>query len=101
MELVMKTKEEILEILNGLKQDIKATYKVRELGLFGSVVRDEQKQFSDIDILVDFDENASLFDLIGLNRFLEEKLDEKVDVISKRSLRKEISDSVLKETISL
>lgn len=97
----MKTKEEILEILNGLKQDIKATYKVRELGLFGSVVRDEQKQFSDIDILVDFDENASLFDLIGLNRFLEEKLDEKVDVISKRSLRKEISDSVLKETISL
>ena len=56
---------------------------------------------SDLDLLVDFDEGANLFDLVGLQQFLEEKLGCKVDLVSRRSLRAELRTSVLNEMISL
>lgn len=52
-------------------------YKVREIGVFGSVVRGEQSKESDIDVLVDFQEDADLLDLVGLGLFLEERLGRK------------------------
>ncbi|MCK9419623.1 MAG: nucleotidyltransferase family protein [Nitrospirae bacterium] len=94
----MKNKEEIIKSIKALHRELK-TYKVREIGVFGSVVRGEQKQASDIDVLVDFEDNADLFDLVGLGLFLEEKLGQKVDVVPRRALRKEIRDSVLKEVV--
>jgi predicted nucleotidyltransferase len=92
---VMKNKEDIMKALHG---GLKA-YKVREIGVFGSVVRGEQKHASDIDVLVDFEDNADLFDLVGLGLFLEEKPGQKVDVVPRRALRKEIRDFVLKEVV--
>lgn len=97
----MNTRENILKTLRELKQEIRTHYKVREMEVFGSVVRNEQTETSDIDVLVDFEENASLFDLVGLGLFLEEKLNQKVDVVSKRALRKEIRDSILTEAITV
>jgi len=97
----MNTRENILKTLRELKQEIRTHYKVREMEVFGSVVRDEQTETSDIDVLVDFEENASLFDLVGLGLFLEEKLNQKVDVVSKKALRKEIRDSILTEAITV
>lgn len=94
----MKNKEEIIKSIKALHGELKK-YKVREIGVFGSVVRGEQKQASDIDVLVDFEDNADLFDLVGLGLFLEERLGRKVDVVPKRALRKEIRDSVLKEVV--
>ncbi len=94
----MKSKEEILNIIKALHGDIKK-YKVREIGLFGSFVRGDQKLTSDVDVLVDFEDNADLFDLVGLGLFLEEKLGQKVDVVPRRALRKELRDSVLKEVV--
>ncbi len=91
-------KEEIVKSIKALHNELKK-YKVREIGVFGSVVRGEQKQESDIDVLVDFEENADLFDFVGLGLFLEEKLGRKVDVVPKRALRNEIRDSVLKEVV--
>lgn len=72
-----------------------------EIGIFGSIIREEGKDTSDIDLLVDFKEDADLFDLIGLALFLEEKLHRRVDIVSKRALRKEIKNSALKEVITL
>lgn len=97
----MKSKEEILRALKGLQVEIKRKYKVREIGVFGSVVRGEQKTTSDIDVLVDFEDNADLFDLVGLGLFLEERLGQKVDVVPMRALRKEIKETVLKEVVHL
>ncbi|KCZ72783.1 putative nucleotidyltransferase [Candidatus Methanoperedens nitroreducens] len=51
----MKTLEEIRDILHKHKEELQQKYKVTEIGLFGSVVRGEQKEISDIDILVDFE----------------------------------------------
>jgi len=97
----MKNKEEILRTLKGLQAEIKTKYKVREIGVFGSVVRGEQKTTSDIDVLADFEDNADLFDLVGLGLFLEERLGQKVDVVPVRALRKEIKETVLKEVVNL
>ena len=97
----MKNKEEILKTLKGLQAEIKTKYKVREMGVFGSVVRGEQKTTSDIDVLADFEDDADLFDLVGLGLFLEERLGQKVDVVPVRALRKEIKETVLKEVVHL
>jgi len=97
----MKNKNEILKTLEGLKEKLKGKYKVRSIGVFGSVIRGEQNETSDIDILVEFEDDADLFDLMGIELFLEEKLNQKVDVISKRALREEIREVVLKEVAYL
>ncbi len=97
----MKSFDEVRDILVGCKEDLCRRYRVRGIELFGSYVRGEQKRESDIDLLVDFEEDADLFDLTGLALFLEEKLGERVDVISKRALRKEIREGVLKEVVSV
>lgn len=92
-------KEEILSILKNLKSEIKTKYRVKNLGLFGSYVKKEQKETSDIDILVEFEEDADLFHLIGLSLFLEENFNIKVDVVSKSALKKELRDNILQEVI--
>jgi hypothetical protein len=50
----MKTIDEIKGILKEHKKEVSQKYKVREIGIFGSFVRGEQKKRSDIDILVEF-----------------------------------------------
>lgn len=89
------------KILVGCKEELRKKFKVKEINLFGSIIRGEQRKKSDIDILVDFEEGADLFDLVGLALYLEKKLGQKVDVVPKRALRKEIKSSVLKEAIPL
>lgn len=92
-------KEEILSILKNLKSEIKTKYRVKNLGLFGSYVKKEQKEAIDIDILVEFDEDADLLHLIGLSLFLEENFNIKVDVVSKSALKKELRDNILQEVV--
>lgn len=92
---------DLLAKLRELKHEIVTLYKAREIGLFGSFVREEQDAGSDIDLLVEFDEEADLFDLVGLALFLEEKLQRKVDVVPKSALRAEIRDSVLREVVTV
>ncbi len=72
---------------------------VRALSLFGSLARQEQAPSSDVDLLVDFAEGATLFDLVGLGLFLEEKLGCPVDVVPRRALRREIRDEALKKAV--
>jgi predicted nucleotidyltransferase len=95
----MSSKDEALKTIRSLQSEL-IRFKVRNIGLFGSVVRGEQKQSSDIDVLVDFADDADLFDFVGLGLFLEEKLGQKVDVVPKKSLRKELRDRVLKEVVT-
>ncbi len=96
---MVKSKEEILTILKKLKNELKSKYKIKNIGLFGSYVNNKQKEASDIDILVEFEENADLFHYIGLSLFLEEYFNKKVDVISKFALKKELREHILQEAI--
>ena len=91
--------EDLLVRLGALKPEMAAQYKVREIGLFGSFVRGEQGGGSDVDVLVDFEEGADLFDLVGLALFLEEELQREVDVVPRRALRAELRETVLREVV--
>ena len=95
----MLNKENILKKLTKLKPDLYNKYKVKELGLFGSYANGEPQEFSDIDILADFDEGADLFDLIGLSLFLEDEFKCKVDIVTRNALREELKEDILKTVI--
>ncbi len=91
--------EDIMTKLKELKPVIAARYKVREIGLFGSFVRGEQEVSSDIDLLVEFEDNADLFDWVGLALYLEEIFQRQVDVVSRKALRSELRESVLQQIV--
>jgi predicted nucleotidyltransferase len=97
----MNQKEQVLELLRVLKPEMANRFKVKEMALFGSFVRSEENSASDIDLVVEFEEKADLFDLVALGQFLEERLGRKVDLGTKGSLRKEIRDEVFREMISI
>ena len=96
-----KNLEKIINTLKSLEEEIRKNYKAEIIGVFGSYVRGEQKERSDVDILVRFLEGATLFDLVGLGDFLEEKLRAKVDIVSERALRQEIKEQILEEVVAL
>ena len=94
-------REEIMKILQKEKEEIRTKYKAEIKGIFGSYAREEAKQGSDVDILVNFLEGATLFDFVGLANYLEEKLKIKVDIVPVDTLRREIKNKILNEAIYL
>lgn len=72
-------------------------YDVNRAAFFGSFVRGEQKEDSDIDILVEFKSEKSLLDLAGLKIELEEALGRRVDVLTYNSLHPLLRDRILQE----
>lgn len=72
-------------------------YFVRELALFGSVLRDDFSNDSDVDFLVDFEEDAtiSFFELTRLQRALSDLIGRKVDLVLKDGLKPIIRDRVI------
>jgi predicted nucleotidyltransferase len=85
------------------RDDIKAAaarHHGRRVRLFGSVARGEEREDSDIDLLVDFVPGSSLFDLLRLNRELEELLRRRVDVVSHGGLKPR-DRAILDEAIEL
>ncbi|HBG07040.1 MAG: nucleotidyltransferase [Geobacteraceae bacterium GWC2_58_44] len=93
----MVTTQEIMNTLASVKSELQTAFKVHEIGVFGSVIREEQKESSDIDLLVRLDKDADLLDLIALSQFLEERLHHKVDVVPRDALRSELREQVLRE----
>jgi len=87
--------------LADVKEEIRNRYKAEIIGIFGSYARGEEKDDSDIDVLVKFFKGASLFDFVGLADFLEEKLHGKVDVVPMDTVRDEIRERVFQEAIYL
>lgn len=95
----MKEFEEIRTALAARKEELKQKYNVKEIGIFGSYVRGEQKKRSDVDILVEFEESAnlSLLDFISLETYLSKVLGVKVDLVEKHALKPRIGKRVLEE----
>jgi predicted nucleotidyltransferase len=91
------TLSDIKNKLTALKPELHERFGVSEIGVFGSWVRGEQKETSDIDVLVDFDRRVSLFDIMELQWFLEEAFQKKVDIAPKDGLRKHIGRYIMAE----
>ncbi|MCD4825228.1 MAG: nucleotidyltransferase family protein [Phycisphaerae bacterium] len=71
------------------------------LRVFGSIARGAATEESDIDLLVEMDEDRSLLDLIAIKLDLEETLGHKVDLVTEGALHRLIREEVLKEAITL
>ena len=75
-------KKEVIELLRKHRKDIEK-YGVKRIGLFGSVVRDEANEKSDIDVVVEFyKDRGGMKDFVGLIEFLEKLFNREVDVLT-------------------
>lgn len=99
----MKKFEEIKSTLAAHKEELRQKYNVNTIGVFGSYVRGEQKNQSDIDVLVEFEEssNLSLLDFIRLENYLSDVLGIKVDLVEKHTLKARIGKHVLEEVVQV
>jgi len=75
----MRTKEEYIALIKAHSEELKATYGIKSLRLFGSVSRNEQSVESDVDVCVDM--APKMFLVVRLKRFLENLLQCSVDVV--------------------
>ena len=97
----MKTLAETKNLLESLKPVLKEKFQVDTIGIFGSYSQGQQKQTSDVDLLVTFIEpnTIDLLDFIGLKQFLRRKLKVKIDLVEKKALKARLKDRILEETI--
>ena len=82
----MTTREQILRTLSENKDRLQATFKVRRIALFGSYARGDQREDSDVDILVEVDPSIGL-DFVTLCETIENLLGTHVDVVSSRAVK--------------
>ncbi len=97
----MKTLEEIKNIVALYRDDIREKYKVKYLGVFGSYLRNEQTEESDIDILIEFNEPVGGFHLIATETFLTSILNQKVDLIPRKAVKGEFEKNILENLVSV
>ena len=79
----MRTLADIITALRRIEPDLRRRYPIRGLGVFGSYVRGEQTDASDLDILVDLGPGIGLIELVGLQQELGDTLDSKSTSLSR------------------
>lgn len=97
----MKDLATILAELRALQPELKKRYPIREMGIFGSYVRGEQREDSDLDVLVDLGDGMTLIDLAGLQLELADALGLRVDLAMKDALKPRIEKRILAEAVML
>jgi len=96
----MKTFKEIQDFFSRYKPILLEKYKwLSELGIFGSYVRGEQNEASDVDVLIDYTEAPDLIELIDLENYLSDNLGMKVDVVTKNGLKPRLKERILSEVV--
>ena len=91
-------RDEVLLLLKSRKRRLKK-FGVHSLSIFGSIVRNQARKNSDVDILVNFEKPVGLFEFARLKLYLEELLGREVDLVTPEALRKELREDILKEAI--
>lgn len=93
------SKSELIKELAELNKELKAKHKGRIVSLFGSYARGEEKEISDIDLLIEKEAETTILDLASMKIFLEEKLNASVDIVTTSALREEIKPYVMNDLI--
>ena len=99
----MKKIEEIEKILEVHKEELRRRYGIKELVIFGSYVRGEERKDSDLDLLAEFEERAKigLLEFIKVESHLSDLQGVKVELVEKSALKPRIGRRILKEVIYL
>ena len=95
------TAGEFARLLRDQLPELRDRYGVKSLGIFGSYVRGEERDGSDVDLLVEFSDTPDLFEFVALGRDLSELLGVKVDLIMKRALKARIGERILEEVVAV
>jgi predicted nucleotidyltransferase len=93
----MKNFEEIKEIIQKHKGEFKEHYGLKEIGVFGSYVRGEQNEKSDIDILVELEKPMGFVKFFKLENALSQLLGAPVEMVTKKALKPYIGKRILQE----
>ena len=97
----MQRLDEIRIIIKKNREVLAENYGIAVVGIFGSYVREEQRERSDIDFLVDILRPISLLEIVGAEIYLSEVLGIKVDLVPKRDVREELRESILAEAVAI
>jgi hypothetical protein len=95
----MSKLDRIKRIIKIHTPELEKKFKVKEIGIFGSYIKGEERKRSDIDILVEFKSSIGLFEFIKLENYLRELTGIKVDLVSKKALKPHIGEQILKEVV--
>lgn len=93
----LKSIEEIEQLIKVHKQELREKYGVKKIGIFGSYLRKENKENSDIDILVEIGIPMGFFKFLNLERYLSHLLGVKVDLVTQNALKPFIGQRILDE----
>jgi predicted nucleotidyltransferase len=96
----MKTKEEVLRILQEEKPELVRRYGVKRLALFGSYAREDQREDSDVDIMVEVEPSIGL-GFVELADRIEEALGVRTEVVSRRAIKPHYWEMIKEELIDV
>ena len=91
-------RDQVVRLLTEHRQDLRQ-FDVKSLALFGSVVRDEARPDSDVDMLVEFEGTATFDRYVGLRFFLEDLLGVPVDLVTRKALKPRLKPKVEREAL--
>ena len=92
--------EEIKNRLAEQRTEIRKTFHVKKIGVFGSFVRDKQTRRSDVDILVEFKKgHKDFFNYMRLKYYLEASLGRRVDLVIKEAVKPRLKERIFKEVV--
>jgi len=91
-------KDSVFSVFSAHKKELQER-GVKNLAVFGSVIRGESTDQSDVDILVEFNRSIGLFDFVRLKYLLEEWIGCKVDLVTQDALHPALRERILKEAV--
>jgi len=94
--VAMTIKEQFFRLVEGEWDNLRQRYGVRRIGLFGSCLREEATEDSDVDVLVEFDE-VTFDNYMDVKFFLEDHLGRGVDLVIAESIKPRLRDRILSE----
>lgn len=97
----VKIKSNDLQKLKEIAMPILNMYGVKKAAVFGSFARGDATESSDVDLLVNYSEHTSLFDVVRLKRSLESALGRNVDLVSYEWIDEHLKDRIMKERVPL
>ena len=96
---MMNEKDSIIARLRAALPELRLRWPIRSLALFGSVVRDEAREESDLDVLVEFDRAIDLFAFLALEEELAGLAGRRVDLVSRAALKRHMGRRILAEAV--
>jgi len=93
------SKDQVLDLLSQRLGEMAERFGVKDLAIFGSVVRGEASQASDVDVLVEFAGRATFDGFMDLKFYLEDLLNTQVDLVTNKALRESMRTHIQREMI--